>query len=181
MKTIFQVLLKWTTQAVFFVFKKKSYLFLNKCKRCRFLSRTYYLYSPLSSIDVFCSLVIRDFFVVACLCVKFPWRDKPSQCKGLRALRDWQSQASVTAVVTHAWRHHARNFSSHATDPWVHPWGFDMSNLHERSWTSIVHLLLQDVKCACTSRGVQQSARVVCGVCSHDCSWDAETYDRWVV
>ena len=24
------------------------------------------------------------------------------------------------------------------------------------------------------------SARTVCSVCSHDCPWDAESYDRWV-
>ena len=50
----------------------------------------------------------------------------------------------------------------------------DMSNLHDWLWTSIAHLLWQKVKCACSSCGAQQSARVAYGVCSHNWSRDTE-------
>ena len=88
-------------------------------------------------------------------------------------LRDRYCDACVT--------HHACKFSSRATDSWVHSWGFDMLNLHNWLWTSIAHLLWQNVNCACASRGAQRSACVVCGICSHDCSWDTGSYDHWVM
>ena len=55
----------------------------------------------------------------------------------------------------------------------------DGVEVHDQSWrfdTSNPY-----VKCACTSRGARRSACVVCGVWSHDWSWDAESYDLWVV
>ena len=44
------------------------------------------------------------------------------------------------------------------------------SYLYDWLWTSIAHLLWQKETCACASPGAQRSARVLCGVCSHDCS-----------
>ena len=64
------------------------------------------------------------------------------------------------------WRHHAHKFSSLANDSSVQSWGIDMLNLHDWLRTSIMHLLWEKVKCACTSQGAQHSA---------------ESYGRWVV
>ena len=98
--------------------------------------------------------------------------------EGIHTLHDSRSRHNAaTGIVTHAWRHHAHKFSSLAIDSWVQSWRLDMSNLHHWSWTLVVHLLWQKVKCVCASRGAQRSARVVWGVCS----WDAESYNRWIV
>ena len=64
-----------------------------------------------------------------------------------------------------------------ANDLWVQSWGFDMSNLHDWSWTSIKNLLWKEVQCACISRKAQQSAHVACSVYWHDCLRDAVSYN----
>ena len=97
---------------------------------------------------------------------------------GLCTLHYSWSHDPATGIVTHAWRHHVRKFSSGAIDSWVQSWGFDMLNLHDWSWISFAQLLWQKVKCTYASVAVFS---VVCGVCSHDCSWAAESYDRWLV
>ena len=79
--------------------------------------------------------------------------------EGIHTVHDSRSHNSATGIVTHAWRHHARKFSSLAIDSWVQPWRLDMSNLHHWSWTLVAHLLWQKVKCVCASRGAQHSAR----------------------
>ena len=56
-----------------------------------------------------------------------------------------------------------------ANGSWVQSLGFDMSNLHDWSWTSSAHLLWQKVRCACASRRAQRSARVEC-MTSESCS-----------
>ena len=58
------------------------------------------------------------------------------------------------------------------TDSWVQSRGFEMSNMHDWSWRHgiLTHIAMGKVKikCACASHGVQHSAGMVCGVCSHD-------------
>ena len=56
-----------------------------------------------------------------------------------------------------------------ANGSWVQSLGFDMSNLHDWSWTSSAHLLWQKVRCTCASRRAQRSARVEC-MTSESCS-----------
>ena len=73
------------------------------------------------------------------------------------------------------WHRYVCKFSSCPTDSC----GFDMLNLHDWLWTSMAHLLLQNVKCACASCGAQWSACVVCSLCSHNCPWEAESRSVW--
>ena len=99
-------------------------------------------------------------------------------CKGLHTLRDsWFCDCSCDACVMSICAQvlKSRDYS------WVHLWGFYMSKLRDWSRTSVAQLPWQNVKCSMRRHGAQPSAHVVCGVCSRNCSWDAESYNRWAV
>ena len=105
--------------------------------------------------------------------------NKKRPSKGLRTLHDSRSHDPGTGVTSLC----AQVLQSRdwLVGPLVRIWHVESSRLVVDQIVDLGRAFAMANKyiitCACASRGTRRFARVVCGVCSHDSAWEAESHD----